>query len=149
MRQKNKAFYNLVIVHYFAVPFALLGIALIFKKGVLTGQVTGRVTEATPVDGHKCKILVTYRLADEENDRTTEQTVFQTIVNGQEVNLYYDPKNPTSTIQTESDDSRLIGSILLGIACILVLLNWINLVLVRKYKSYAIFQGYLMGHTGW
>lgn len=138
---KAKSFFNLVVAHVVAIPVALLGLTLIFKRRILTGHVTGRVSEAptcgTPlIDELKCKIRVTYRFANEENDRTTEQLVprrtefitqpngSQTTkihplhyMNGQEVSLYYDPNNPTSTIQLESDDWRVLGWILLVISC--------------------------------
>jgi hypothetical protein len=162
---KANAAISLFWTHLYAGPFALLGLYGILRPRRWSGHVVGRVDTdprcgSTPVDDTSCVIRITYRLPGDTADRTVEKVVSRTTetetlgdgtsvvhvlplsyVNGQAVDLYYEPSDPQSTVELTNDDWRPIGGIVFAIAAFFLLYAWIKFFLTQRFSALAAMSG--------
>lgn len=88
----------------------------------------------------KCDVQLAYKVGDKEYNihRVTDQST--KYVKGQGVNVFYDPADP-SNASLFSDNTKILGWVLLVIGLFLLIGSWVSLFLVLKFKIAAAAAG--------
>lgn len=110
--------------------FIVISVALIRKKNIYTGRITGIVQKSGSIT------TVSYSVSGK--NYTTPLQRHYTV--GQSVKLQYNPSNPADA-QEATISPRLLGSIILAITIIVMLLTYISTYFTLKYKQFAATVG--------
>jgi hypothetical protein len=151
---RDYAFIVAAFVFVLCVVGVFVGVHLIRRKPVYTAEVDFLITRVTPET-----ITETVNQGDKQVPRTRtiynlEGTVqmcgnskvtlpgYQTYVTvGQTVKAWMKPNCQSTEAHYSSDNTTLIGWIVIGVAIIVAILNALRLYFVKKYKAVAAVQG--------
>ena len=130
------------------------GVYLIRRKAVFTTQVDFIITKVTPetkyntvTEGNTTKSVPTtvYNLEGTVPVCGKSSIVlvgYQKYVTvGQTIKVWMKPNCQTTEVHESSDDTTVIGWVILTIALVVVIINIIRIYFVRKYKVVAAVQG--------
>jgi hypothetical protein len=63
------------------------------------------------------------------------------VINGQTINVLYDPENPSSARMASSMSNHTLGGILISVGLVVGLLSGLTLYFTLKYKEFAAIEG--------
>lgn len=145
---KFSAIIGAIIGTLIALFIGGIGVYFIIEGHRRTKNTTGTITESdcqTKTDESKtCKITVEYTSGQPSKMCTQKFTVQDEsqFTKGKKVQVFFDPKEPCDSGSLETyEDSVFIGSILIVVAGILILINWVVVYLVFEYKFFAAAEG--------
>jgi hypothetical protein len=134
------------------IIFLIVGIYLVRKKEKHTKSVTANITnkvkcehilhdpkEAT-ANSYHCELEVMYKINGKVYNKTLQTTDSTDYTDVQTVTLYYDPDNP-SDIVIHKEPTKTIGWIMIAISLFAIIMSFIQLYIVRKYKIAAAAAG--------
>lgn len=142
----------------FAVIAALimipLGIYFIVHKTKLVSTVNGTVNVASCVAkvdhdnddtiDYDCSLTVDYKVGGKSYSINANSTGGYQYKDGDGITVYYDPKNP-SNANISSDNTHVVGIVLLVIGIIIPIVAFVWWYLTRKYKAVAAAGGVAAG----
>lgn len=141
------AIFALVMAVIAALVMIPTGIYFIVHKTKLVSTTNGTAESVLCVahqDSYDCTLTVNYKVDNKTYHlNTTTNSVIQ-YKEGDNLTVYYDPKDP-SNASVESDNTHIMGIIILVIGIILPLGAWFWWYLARKYKSVAAVGGVAAG----
>ena len=123
------------------------GVALLFKKNKYTKITSGDITtsQCNNVNNSiSCSVSAQYIVGDESSQKyTVDNTMngkhYYNV--GDKINIYYDPNNPGLSSTNKPISFVLIGSILIGIALLIIAGVSLNYYIVNRSKFAAAATG--------
>ena len=128
-----------------------LGIYFIVHKTKLTSHTSGKVNNSSCTARsennsvvYDCTFQVSYTVGNKPYSISDTTSGSQQYNGGDSVTVYYDPNNPANG-SVNSDNTHVMGVVLLVIGIIIPTVAWIWWYFARKYKSVAAAGGVMAG----
>ena len=138
-----------VIATLIGIGMIIGGIVALHHTTTRTAQVQGEVTNNNPCTPTAVNNVVKYNCIIDVTFTLSAKVYTANFINnnsninyrkGDAITVYYDPKNPSDN-GLLSDNSKIVGWVLLGIAPFIILFAWLWVYITRKSKVAAAAGG--------
>lgn len=130
-----------VISSIIVLALLIFGSKLYFSKDKQTKLVQGTATNVS-VSTYNNTTSTTYTIHySVDSKQYAIQGSGNGVINGQTINVLYDPENPSSARMASSMSNHTLGGILIIVGLVVTLLSGLTLYFTLKYKEFAAIEG--------
>lgn len=124
-----------VITGLIVVVLLIIGIVLFMSKNSQTVIATGKVFNINPSNS---TFSISYNVGE---NKYVIGGSGKGVVDGETMNVLYDPSNPSDARQASSMSKHTVGGIMIIVAIVLGLMTGLSLYFTLKYKEFAAIEG--------
>lgn len=113
----------------------IMGIKFFYTKDTQVASTTGKIFN---IDSANSTFSINYSVGD---NKYVIQGSGKGVVDGQIINILYDPSNPSNARQASSMSKHSTGGIMIIAAVVLAIITGLVLYFTLKYKEFAAIEG--------
>lgn len=117
------------------VILLIIGIILFFSKNTQTAKTSGKIFNINPANS---TFNISYSVG---GNKYVINGSGKGVVDGDTVDILYNPSNPSDARQASSMSKHTFGGIMIIVAIIWAIINGLSLYFTLKYKEFAAIEG--------